>query len=104
MATLAELYEILTDTVLQNKIRAAMCKTAVAIKFEDPATPNHAERLAVAKRWLNDVNGNADDVQRYVIASYSSSNPSDSSATVLAMDDATIQSHVDAWVSVFIAE
>lgn len=101
--TLAELHDALGDTTLQNRVRAAMVRTAYAVVTEAGSTTNHAERLATVKDWLLDVNGHADEVQRYVCGAYYAANPTDSTATMLGMTDATLQGHVDASLSVFIA-
>jgi len=102
-ATLEDLHSILTDNDVQNRCRAAMTRTAVNIKNEGSEAPNHGARLALAKSWLSDVNGGADDVQKYVVAAYAIANASASKDDILAMSDAVLQSHVDASVDVFIA-
>lgn len=102
-ATLDQIHGILTDTGLQNKVRGAMCKTAVNIKNESAATDNHTQRLALAKEWLRNLEQSADEVQKYVIAAYALANAEAEVAAITAMADTDIQAHVDASVSVFIA-
>ena len=68
MATLTELQSLLGDPALKDKVKAAVVKTAVSVAFEAPETANHAGRLAWAKGALDDPNGTAEKVTRYVVA------------------------------------
>jgi len=96
MATLLELNDLLSDSDLQNKIRGALLKTQVSVAFEAVNTPNHTARLAFSETIMNDVNGVATKVQKYVIGA----NAALSSAAILALTDAEIQSHVDASLAI----
>jgi len=97
VATLSELHSLLSDDSLQNKVRGAVLKMAIAVVFEDAGTANHANRLAYAKAALNDVNGAADDIVKYVIGA----NASSTAAEILALSDSTIQDHVNASLAIF---
>lgn len=97
MATLTELQTLLSDPVLRDKCRSACVKTAVSVAYEDAGTANHAARLVWAKGALNDPNGTADKVVRYLVAAMASS----TLAEIQAASDATIQGHVDASLAVF---
>ena len=50
MAALVEIYTRLNDSSLRNRVAAACLIEAKVIVMEDPATANHAERLAWAGR------------------------------------------------------
>lgn len=97
MATLAELQTVLNEPALRDKIRSAVVKTAVAIKNESDATPNHAERVAWAKAALQDPNGMAERVTRYVVAA----NAALELAAITGLSDTDIQAHTDASVAIF---
>jgi hypothetical protein len=96
-AALTDLFTLLNDPILNQKVAAACIKTAVSIAFEDPGTANHANRLAWAKGALANPTGTANEVVRYVIAALAGNDL----ATIQASADATIQSNVDASVTVF---
>lgn len=97
MATLAELSTLINEGgPFADKVKAAILKTSIAVAFEDPGTTNHANRLALAKSFLSDPNGNYQKVMRYVIAA----NAAETLVDILALSDATIQSHCDASLAI----
>lgn len=97
MATLAELQTVLGDPALKDKIRAAVTVAAVAVSFEDSGTANHTNRLKWAKAALNDPNGTADKVTRYVVAA----NAAQTLATIQGLSDTDIQNHTNASINIF---
>lgn len=54
MATLLELWALLTDGTLAQKVSAACLVVAEQIRVEDSGTANHANRLLWAKSALQD--------------------------------------------------
>lgn len=50
MATYAELYALLNDVGVQNRVKFAFLLVARNLRSEDPATPNHANRVIFANR------------------------------------------------------
>lgn len=97
MATLTELATLINEPAITDKIKSAVIKAAVAVKFEDEGTANHANRLKWAKQALSDPNGVATKCTRYVIAALASS----ALAEITGADDTTIQNNVNASVDVF---
>ena len=97
MATLAELNTLINDGTLNEKVRGAVIKAAVAVKFEATDTPNHANRLKWAKAALNDPIGTATRTARYVVAA----NAAETLATIAALSDTLIQDHTNASVDIF---
>lgn len=97
MATLTELQSLLNAPELRDKVRAAVVKTAVSIRFESDSTPNHAARLVWAKACLADPNGKAEQVVRYVVGA----NAALTHEQITGLSDADIQSHTDAAADVF---
>ena len=101
-ATLADLQTIINDGGMKNRIVGALSRTAVNINNEGGAVTNHTARLAFAKTILTgDANAVAGQVVKYVIGAYNLANPGNDVSQILVMDDATLQSYVDASVNVF---
>lgn len=101
MATLAELNSVMGEPTLNEKIRGAVLMAAVAIKFESAETENHANRILWAATALNDPNGVANDVQKYVVAAKNADTPSVSAAALVALSDTDIQNYTNAAVNIF---
>lgn len=100
--TLAEIETQLNDPTLKNKIKAALIMSAVAVKYEDPQTANHAARIDLASKFMSDPNGWADKVNRYVVGAIQANDTDITVAELQASSDATIQSHVNASYDIFI--
>jgi hypothetical protein len=98
MATLLELSTLIAggDTDFENKLKAAIVKTAVSVAFESDQTANHANRLKWSVKAVSDVNGQMPKVRNYVVAA----NAAETLAAILALSDATLQSHVDASLAI----
>lgn len=97
MATLSEIWTLLTDPTLQQKVSAACMVAAEAIRTEDAGTANHANRLKWAKRVLNDHVDAGADMLKAVIAA----NASATLAQITDATDATIQAAVNGAVDIF---
>jgi hypothetical protein len=54
MATHTELFELYSNSALRNRVEIALILVAETIRTEDPATPNHARRLAWARTVFSD--------------------------------------------------
>lgn len=54
MATYVELFDLITEATLAKRISYAKVVLAAQIFAENPATPNHANRLIFAQRILVD--------------------------------------------------
>lgn len=97
--TLTELITLENDTALSNKVKAALWMTAIAIQEESDQTPNHANRLKLAKQVLTDSNGHIERFYRYVLAANA-----DLAANVGAItgaSDTAIRTAVAAAVNIF---
>lgn len=100
MATLAELWTLLTEPNLQQKVSAACMVAAEAIRTEDAGTANHANRLKWAKKVLNDhVDAGADMLKAVVAA-----NASLALAQITGASDAAIQAAVNNAVNIFASD
>ena len=101
-ATLSDLQTAISDGGLRNRVVAALCKTAVAIKFEGVETPNHTNRIAWAKAVLSsDANTIAGQVIKYVVAAYNADHANDDSTALLAMTDTQVQDYCNAAADIF---
>lgn len=98
MATYIELIQDSMDSTLRQKIAVACVVAAEAIRLEDPATPNHANRLEWAKKVYQSPTNAAADMIWPVLAQ----NKAASNSAILGASDASIQTAVDAAVVVFV--
>ncbi len=101
-ATLLELQTAISDGGLKNRVAAALCRTAVSIKYEAVETPNHTNRIVWAKSVLaTDANAIAGQVMKYVVAAYNADHASDDLASLLAMSDVQVQDYCNAAADIF---
>jgi hypothetical protein len=49
--------KLLSDVALQNRVTMAIIHSGYSVIAEDPATPNHANRVALAKSAMQDPTG-----------------------------------------------
>lgn len=54
---LIDIYNARVDATFLARVETAVCKTAYAVLYEDAATPNHADRLRLAKKVLYGLDG-----------------------------------------------
>ena len=97
MATYQELFGILNNSELRNKITVAVGVAADTIWAEDAGTENHANRLLWAKAAYENPQRAAEQIMWSVIIA----NRGQSVANILAAPDAAIQTNVDAVVNLF---
>ena len=97
MATLSELWTLLTDPGLQQKVSAACMKAAEAIRVEATDTVNHANRLKWAKKVLNDHVSAGQQMLKAVIAA----NATLTVAQITGASDAAIETAVAGAVNIF---
>jgi len=97
MATYEELYSLWHESSLKNRVTVAAIVAAETIQGEDPAIPNHANRLIWAKATLENPMSVADAVFRLVLAA----NKDATTEAILKASDASIQSAVDTAVDMF---
>jgi hypothetical protein len=97
MATYAELLAAAGNSTLMDKMRVAVIIAADKVRAEDVATPLHAERML----WAKSVFQNPTDAAKSMMWSVLAQNASASSAAILSASDATVQTNVDACVSLF---
>jgi hypothetical protein len=98
MATYAELHSLIHNAEILNRIMAAVAILAEEIRTELPATANHAERMAWAKRALTNVDGTARGLMWIVMAQ----NKSFTVAQIEGASDAALQSAVDSAVQLLL--
>lgn len=97
MATYQELFSIIDNRDLLNKLRVAVLVSADKIRSENPTTPNHANRLAWAKDFaLADPAQEARKAYRALLGA----NNASALSVIEAATDATIQTNVDNIVDV----
>lgn len=97
MATYAELFDLRADSALRNRIAVACVVAAEAIRSEDAATANHANRLLWAKAVFANPVGEAERMLWAVLAA----NKALSEAQIKGASDAAVQTAVNAAVNVF---
>ena len=97
MATYTELYGLLSNSTLRNRIAVACVIAAEAIRTEDGGTVNHANRLTWAKAVFVDPASEASRMMMAVLAA----NNTLTTVQVLAASDAVLQTAVNAAVNVF---
>ena len=97
MATYSELRQLFGHGDLRNKIEVACIIAAEAIRTEDVATTNHANRILWAKKAFSNPNGIRDEMLMALLAA----NQEATVAAITGATDAVIQAKVDAAVDVF---
>jgi hypothetical protein len=97
MATYPELYDLWSNSALLNKVTVACLVAAEAVRVEDPATPNHAVRLAWAKAVFTDPIPAGKQMFMAVLAG----NAALTTAQILNAPDTAIQTKVSAAVPLF---
>lgn len=97
MATLAELWTLLEDPALKEKVSAAALVAAEAIRVEDTQTANHANRLKWAKGVFTNPVQAGDDLLKAVLAA----NNAAAIGAIQGASDSTIQTAVNAAVDIF---
>jgi hypothetical protein len=98
MATYQELHGLTHNAEIINRIMTAVAILAEEIRTELPATANHAERMAWAKRALTNVDGTARGLMWVVMAQ----NRAFTVAQIEGASDAALQSAVDSAVQLLL--
>ncbi len=91
MATYNELFDLLNNSELRNKISVAVGVSAETIRTELATVPNHTNRLI----WSQDAFKNPQRIAREVMWSVIIANRTATVAQILAATDAAIQTNVD---------
>ena len=97
MAAYNELYSLLSNTALKNRIRVACVIAAETIRTEDVGTANHANRLI----WAAAVFANPEAESGRMFMSVIAANKDNTVAQIEGASDAQIQAAVDAAVDLF---
>lgn len=97
MATYAEILSASSDPTLNNKIRVAVVIAAEAVRTENTATTNHANRLL----WAKAVFANPDQEARRMVWAVLAQNAGFTLAQILGATDAAVQTAVNNAVDVF---
>lgn len=107
MATYDELYDLLNNDAMRNKVRVAITEAADRIRSgDDDAAPfsqaagAHDARTAWVKN-KDAFNPSGDTVQRFWNAMLAAQTAGTSVATITGASDNSIQSNVDAVVDIF---
>ncbi len=95
MATHTELFELYSDSALRNRVEIALILAAEAVRTEDPATPNHAARLAWARQVLSNPQTWLMPMFRLLLAAHSSVEASQISAASDALIAGKVAEAVD---------
>ena len=96
MASYMELRNLFSSDI-KNKVEVACIVAAEAIRSEDPATTNHANRLLWAKAAFANPGGMSNQMLMALLAA----NKDATVAQITGASDAAIQAKVDAAVDVF---
>lgn len=97
MATYTELYNLMVNSDLANKVLSACVIAAEAIRNEAPATSNHANRL----KWAKNVLRNPEGIRTPMLRAILGQNAAVTQANILNATDNTIQTNVNAAVDLF---
>lgn len=92
MASYLELIDVQDDSQFRARIMVACVVAAEVIRQEPDATPNHAERVKWARRAYSDPQAVARDIVWSVLAQ----NKQFPKGVILGVDDATLQTAVNA--------
>lgn len=97
MATYTELFNVRNDSALKNRVSVACVVAAEAIRVEDGATLNNANRLV----WAATVMRNPQAEGARMLWALLAANKDVAVGAITGADDATIQSAVDNAVDLF---
>lgn len=97
MATYTELFDLMNDSALRNRVSVACLVAAEAVRVEAAGTANHANRLIWAKTTFADARAAGERMLPAILAQ----NAALTRAQILAAADAALQTAVNAAVDVF---
>lgn len=97
MATYTELYDLMNDTGLRNRVATACLVSAEAIRTEAANVTNHANRLLWAKAAFNGPTAEATRMLPAILAT----NKAQTVAQITGATDAALQTAVNAAVDIF---
>lgn len=97
MASYTELFDLIQDSDLRNKVAVAVGVAADTIRVEDAGTANHANRVIWAKGAFSDPMAEAEKMLWAVV----SANSGQTIANIQGASDVSIQTNVDAVVDIF---
>lgn len=97
MATLAEIWTLLEDPALKEKVSAACLIAAETVRTEDAGTANHANRLIWAKQTFKNPVGAGQNFLKALLAA----NSTLTVAQLQGATDAAIQTAVNNAVNIF---
>ena len=97
IADYIDLYGLKNNSDLNNRIEVAISKSAYDISNENPATDNHANRLAWAKEALSDPGLKSSEMLWALLAKHSDA----SLGAILGSSDEFVQSAVSGVVDLF---
>ena len=97
MATYDELYSLRNDSALKNRVTSAVTVAAEAVRNEPDTTPNHANRLAWARKVFGGSGSEADRMFVAVLAA----NSELAVEQIQGASDAQIQANVDDCIDLF---
>jgi hypothetical protein len=97
MATNLELYNLLNDGQLKNRVRIACVKAANTILNEDGSVPNHANRMI----WAKNVFVNTDPEARRMLMVILAASHEMPATNIRNASDESIQEIVDSFVDFF---
>ncbi len=97
MATYTELYDLMNESALRNKVAVACLVAAEAVRLEAEGTANHANRLTWAKATFTDPRAAGERMLPAILAQ----NATLTKAQILAASDGALQTAVNSAVNVF---
>ena len=99
MASYTELYTILSDRTLKNKVLIAVIVAADTVRGEDAGTTNHADRLIWANAAFSAPHVEAEKAMMALLAA----NNTATLSNIISATDAAIQANVDSVIDVLSA-
>lgn len=97
MLTFEQLSGLVQSSDMAGQIMGAVATVALAIQSEDSETPNHANRMAWARRALSSPQSVAGEIRAAVLGTYADTLP----ASGATLTDAQIKSAVESCVDTF---
>ncbi len=97
MASYEELSLLFSNDRLRRQVKSAMGVAAYNVIWESDQTPNHANRLKLAKVWARPTVEDTDKLTHCVLSAMHTNTV----AEITTATDATVQGHIDVWMNIF---
>ena len=97
MASYLELFDLMADTGMRNRVLVANLVAAITIRGEDVGTPNHANRL----RWAKEVFERPEEAAQSMLRAVLGEHNAFTREQILNASDGVLQTAVNKSINVF---